>query len=126
MSAYSPFDHRPDKSLGRALKELLTPDDHRAFVTKIVVRAEREFRGAPTWASPWEVLSAWARPGLAAAVIVMIVALLGLPLRSGRDVQEATVDDALGRAAESEEQLTILHSPTPPDVNVVLASGFEN
>lgn len=126
MSGYSPFDHRPDKALGRALKELLTPDDHRDFVTKIVVRAEREFRGAPTWASPWEVLSAWTRPGLVAAMIVVVVTLFGLPGRSAADVQEATLDDALGRGAESEEQLSILNSLTPPDVNVVLASGIEN
>jgi hypothetical protein len=126
MSAYSPFDHRPDKALGRALRELLTPDDHRAFVTRIVVRAEREFRGASPWASPWEVLSAWTRPGLAAVVLVVIVTLFGLPGRSPVDKHEATLDDALGRAAEGEEQLSILHALTPPDVNVVLASGFEN
>ena len=123
MIANSPFDHRPDRRLGKALRELLTPKDHDAFVSQVVANARREFERAMS-PSPWDVLGAWMRPGLAAAAVLVLATLAGL--QNNQPVQYVTIDDELVGAAEDPEQRTVMYGPAAPDVDVVLVSGYEN
>ena len=122
MKTVSPFDHRPDQKLGKALRELLTPADHRAFVSQVVASARREFERA---ASPslWDVLGAWMRPGLAAAAVLVLATLAGL--QNNRSVEFATIDDELSAAAQDPEERTLMYGTVAPDANVVLVSTYE-
>jgi len=67
MSSSEPFDRRPDPSLGARLREALTPEEGTAFTRRVLVALD-----APTF---WDVLATWARPGLAAGIVLL--ALLG-------------------------------------------------
>src|SRR5690348_10203399 len=65
-----PFDHRPDRVLGEALRLALDPGDDAGgvFVARVLARAERI--GAASWDA---VLARWARAGVAAAVFVALI-----------------------------------------------------
>jgi hypothetical protein len=64
MTDHSPFDRARDAALGAALGDVLAVGDDAAFVRRVLERA-----GAPeTW---WEVLEGWARPGMAAALLLV-------------------------------------------------------
>ena len=115
----SPFDHRPLRDVGTALRELLEAGDNRAFVARVLaeVRALDMQRLRGDW---WEVLGAWARPGLvAAAALVALAVGLTLSAAPAEPVQQATADDAL-RAATEVSVLTV--AADPPDVAVILAA----
>ncbi|NOT09286.1 MAG: hypothetical protein HOP28_13910 [Gemmatimonadales bacterium] len=53
----SPFEHQPDETLGRLLREHLTGPAPEAFLREVRVAVA----GAPR-ADQWDVLSGWARP----------------------------------------------------------------
>ena len=115
----SPFDHRPLRDVGTALRELLEAGDNRAFVARVMaeVRALDMQRLRGDW---WEVLGAWARPGLvAAAALVALAVGLTLAAAPAGPVQQPTADDAL-RAATEVSVLTV--AADPPDVAVILAA----
>lgn len=115
----SPFDHRPLRDVGTALRELLEAGDNRAFVARVMaeVRALDMQRLRGDW---WEVLGTWARPGLvAAAALVALAVGLTLSAAPAGPVQQATADDAL-RAATEVSVLTV--AAAPPDVAVILAA----
>jgi hypothetical protein len=98
MTASSPFDHRPDPEIGAALRQLLTTTDDAAFAARVEAAAAPLFRrGTPGW---WEVLGAWARPGVAAALAVTATATLWLAVASLRSDRDVTIEDALRRAGE--------------------------
>ena len=108
------------------MREVLDPGDNAAFVRRVMARAE----AALAEGSWWEVLGAWARPGLAAAAIVagLVGVWAGSGLRSSGDIaviaweaDEATIDDALAGDADVTEPSFLLASPGRPDVDVVLA-----
>jgi len=63
MSADSPFDADRDLELGDALRELLTPGGNAEFVSRVLARL-------PATGSLWDVLAGWARPGIAAALLL--------------------------------------------------------
>ncbi len=77
----SPFESRPDETLGRLLREHLTGPDSAAFI----VRLRRALRDALV-ESPWESLSRWSRPGLVAAGVA--AAVLGWVALGGRRTVE--------------------------------------
>jgi hypothetical protein len=108
----SEFEHRPDVELGAALREALTPADDPAFVQRVVAAA-----GAMP-AAWWEVLRGWARPGLAAAL--MLAALAGFWL--GRSTAPAPVAAEDEPVLEGEHVAALFASPRPPDVDLVLAA----
>lgn len=64
----TPFDHRPDPVLGAALRRALASDGHAAFVARAMAHAEE-------WtATSWDrVLAGWARVGVVAAALIVIV-----------------------------------------------------
>ncbi len=121
MKANSPFNHRPDRGLGKALRELLTPTDHDAFVSHVVANARREFE-RPASLGPWDILGAWMSPGLAAAALLVLAALAGL--QGNRPVDHVTIDDELSATAQNVEQRVLMYGPAAPDVDVVLVSGY--
>ncbi len=68
MNSIDPFDSRPDPVLGARLRDCLDPADNAAFAAR--VRAK-----LPRGGGQWETLARWARPGIAAAL--MVAAALG-------------------------------------------------
>lgn len=63
MNANSPFGAGPDRELGDLLREALTPDGQADFVSRVLARL-------PESRSLWDVLAGWARPGIAAAILL--------------------------------------------------------
>jgi hypothetical protein len=63
MTSMDPFDSRPDPVLGARLRECLDPGDNAAFVARVRSRL-------PRYGSQWDTLARWARPGIAAALIL--------------------------------------------------------
>jgi hypothetical protein len=63
MNTESPFDPGPDRELGDLLREALTPNANSEFVSRVLARL-------PAAGSFWDVLAGWARPGIAAAVLL--------------------------------------------------------
>ena len=120
MNDRSPFDHRPDPALGRLLREALTAEDDETFVQRVVAAAPLDSVESGDW---WQVLTGWARPAMAAAVLAGALAL-GLWLRGPTLTVEsalAGVDDPLGGAADPASLPTYFASGQEPDVDVVLA-----
>jgi hypothetical protein len=115
----SPFDHRPQRDLGKTLRELLEAGDNRAFVARVMakVRALDIRRLHGDW---WKVLVAWARPGLVAAAALVVLAF-GWTLATAptAPVEQATAEEAL-RAATDASVLTV--AADPPDVGFILAA----
>jgi hypothetical protein len=121
----SPFSHRPDRELGRVIREALTTEGGQEFVDGVMAQAHRQAELGIESRTSWEVLGAWARPGLVAAVLLTIAALFGAREVAPPAVNEATIDDAISQAEEAPEQTTLLLSPDPPDADVVLAVVYE-
>ncbi len=121
----SPFDHRPLRDLAAALREVLQPVDNQAFVERVMDTARvgdrSMFRG-----DGWEVLSAWARPGLAAAAALVVLAVavsMSIGPRGPADV--VTIDDALQAPTALTAPSLLVAAPNPPDVDIVLAISSE-
>ena len=126
MRSFSPFDHRQDRELGGALRALLMGGEHRTFVEQVVAGARRHLVGVRRGSSWWDVLGAWSRPGLAAAMAMTAVAVwgaFGIPRTAEAD--PVTMDDVVAQSAESEEASFLL-SLDPPDADIVLTTYFEN
>ncbi len=64
----NPFDSTRDAALGQLLREELTPRDVDSFTARIL--GQLGGRG-----SSWDVLASWARPGIAASLL--LASLLG-------------------------------------------------
>ncbi len=116
---HSPFDHRPWRDLGRVLREVLEAGDNRVFVARVMAEI-RALDVRPFRSDWWEVLGAWARPGLvAAAVLVVLTMGLMISSRTTGAVEETTADDALQASTEA-SVLTV--AANPPDVGFILAT----
>lgn len=113
----TPFDHRPDPVLGAALARALDPadPDTRAFVARVLARAETARAAPPTW----EVLAGWAGRGIAAAALAAL--LVGLAVvQSSRE--PVGVEEAFTPSVESEATTALLSGTRPPDPSVVFAT----
>jgi hypothetical protein len=112
MTEHSPFDHTPDPAMGEALRTVLPVSGHREFVHRVLERV-----GTPeTW---WEVLGMWARPAVAAALL--LVAIGGFFL--GRLVGPADVYLAAEDAPQVVADLhvsTLFGDSALPDVEALL------
>jgi hypothetical protein len=86
---HNSFDAQPDPELGHLLRECLDAPDADGFAARVRVAmaAQRPADGS------WDVLARWARPGLAAAAIVIMS--LGVWLGRVAQQQPATLADAL-------------------------------
>jgi hypothetical protein len=105
-----PFDHRPDPVLGAALRNALSAEDHSTFVARVVAAL------AVPRTVHWDVLAAWARPGIAAAC----VAAVGVGLLVGMTQSPAPID--LVEAAASSSAQELVATIAPPDPAFVLVS----
>ncbi|MEO8138755.1 MAG: hypothetical protein ABI742_03860 [Gemmatimonadota bacterium] len=101
MTTNDPFDSRPDPVLGARLRECLDAGDHAAFVARVRARL-------PRTGSQWETLATWARPGIAAALI--LAASLGYWV-----VLQETRTASVGQATE------VASSDRPTDSDGLLA-----
>lgn len=121
MTNQSPFDHRRDAALGELLREALSAGDDDAFVARVVAGFETR-HGAPT---PFaEVLAAWARIGVAAALLIA-AATTYIAARSTPAIAPNGVEDVLAGTAVRLPPSALLTSQRPPDPNMVFASVFE-
>ena len=123
----SPFDHRPDRELGRALKSVLSGADEETFVQRVLERvAEMRGNGSPGLAW-WEVLDVWARPGLVAAALGLVAGVLiwtgGLAFGGQTTI---ALGDPLQSVRDSGVPATFLATAQPPSLNEVLALGLGN
>ncbi len=116
---HSPFDHRPWRNLGRVLREALAAGDNRVFVARVMAEI-RALDVRPFRSDWWEVLGAWARPGLAAAAAVVALTIgLTISSRTSGAVVETTADDALQASTEA-SVLTL--AANLPDVGFILGT----
>ena len=104
--AKTPFDHRPDRILGDALRAALAPHGQAEFVDRVMAAAARP--AAPLV----DVLARWARLGIAAA----LMAALAATLFANRGDRIAT-ESAVGADPEA-----VVAGVQAPEVGVVFAS----
>jgi hypothetical protein len=123
MNDEKTFDHRPDPELGAALRRALDPPrgDQAVFVARVMARYDEALTAStvPTW----EVLAAWARRGIAAALVAAVAGgfLLGRALQTP---EPETFDTAM--APTSGAGVAALVTATdPPDASIVFASLVE-
>lgn len=110
-----PFDHRPDRALGSALRAALAGDGEPAFVARVLARVGRPL-------AYWEVLASWSRAGITAAAATGLLASILV----GRSIAApaAPDPDLLASAATASARLLVA-APRPPDPGVVLAATSE-
>ncbi len=115
MSKHDPFDQRSDPVLGEALRQALSAPDDAAFARRVMARVTAP---AANW---WDVLGTWARPGLAAALVV--AALVGFWIGHAQGTHPAaTLEDPLSSAAQAAGAAPVLFDASrPPTMDVVLA-----
>ena len=111
----TPFDHRPDPALGGVLGRALAPGDQAAFVARVMAALDEAA------IAHWDVLASWARAGIAAAVVAVIVGGLLVARPAG---SPASLEDVLAVAAGPSAP-ALVAAPMPPDPSVVLISAEE-
>lgn len=102
-----------DRRLGDALRAVLTRPDEETFVRRVLARIEE----SGTW---WDVLGQWARPGLAAALLLAVAGGFWLGSRV-LPPAAAVFEDAPPAAGTAGRVASLLNAPEPPAVDVILA-----
>lgn len=125
MNGPSPFDHTQDPELGAALRAALSPADDAEFSRRVVAASDGAFAESlrPGW---WEVLAAWAWPGLAAALVLVAVTAVWLGVGQGSGNGPSGLGDPLAAVNGQLAVPALLASPGMPDVDIVLAVALEN
>lgn len=102
-----PFDSGRDPELGDALRRLLTQQDDPAFAARVVARL-------PDRATLRDQLARWARPGVAAAVLLAALGgyWLGLRQEDQRDSEPAPELAATDRPLNGEELMEVMLGTT--------------
>lgn len=122
----SPFDHRPQRDLGNALREALGPVDDQEFVDRVLedIRLIDLRRLRNDWL---EVLGAWVRPGLAAAAGLVVLALTTtMSMKSVAPGDDFTaIEDAVRAQTLETSTSELLAAPSPPQVDIILATSFD-
>ena len=120
MSDLSPFDHRPDAELGGWLRETLSGPDDGAFAERVLARVPAQMV-RESW---YDILGEWARPGLAAAAVLVMLAGFGLGryLAAPQSADEAATGIASAPAFDPD---TLLDSRDVPQVDVNLVMVYE-
>ncbi|MSR06822.1 MAG: hypothetical protein EXR93_07145 [Gemmatimonadetes bacterium] len=117
MTDNSPFDHRPDPELGDWLRGALSIPDEPAFVARVMAQVPAHM-ARENWL---DILGDWARPGLAAAAVLVMLAGFWL----GRIVTNPQGDDAIVASAGEFDPDTLLTTPDLPQVDVNLVMVYE-
>ena len=126
MNDEKTFDHRPDPELGAALRRALDPPrgDQVAFVARVMARYDQAL--ATSTVPTLEVLAAWARRGIAAALVAAVAGgfLLGRALRTSEpesfDATMAAMAPTSGPGVAA-----LVTASDPPDASIVFASLVE-
>ena len=123
MNDEKTFDHRPDPELGAALRRALDPPrgDQAAFVARVMARYDRAL--ATSTVPTLEVLAAWARRGIAAALVAAVAGgfLLGRALQT----PEPETFDAAMAPTSGPGVAALVAATDPPDASIVFASLVE-
>lgn len=122
MTTPSPFDHRPDPELGTALREVLAGADDARFARRVLAAAGTQLGPAAGWV---DVLTRWARPGLAAALALVAGVTFWLTTQSP-PANGAALADPLRVSDEGLAVPALFASTSDPDVDVVLAVALGN
>ncbi len=122
----SPFYHRPDRELGKALRVVLSGQDEAAFIKRVMARAAELQQEGSIGLAWWEVLGAWARPGLAAAVFGLIAGAMiwFAGLRFGNQPMNV-LGDPLQSVGDTGMPAAFLATLQPPNLDDILAIGLE-
>lgn len=123
MPDTSPFDHRPDPELGSALRQALDAGEDTGFVRAVLAAVDGMAVVVPgQW---WMVLTAWARPGLVAAMLLIAVAAFSLGVQIGKSsVQPTTAAAATDPLNPDSGQIAVpavMAGTEAPNVDYVLA-----
>jgi hypothetical protein len=120
MTVHDSFDHRPDPIIGRLLRDHLEVEGHDAFVVRMKAAARRERRsGRAVSVRVWDLLAGWFRPGMAAAVAILLGALISVGL--GEPASAVRFAEALGPTEAPAELL----AAEVPDPQVLLSPLLE-
>ena len=123
MNDEKTFDHRPDPELGAALRRALDPPrgDQVAFVARVMARYDQAL--ATSTVPTLEVLAAWARRGIAAALVAAVAGgfLLGRALQT----PEPESFDAAMAPTSGPGVAALVTASDPPDASIVFASLVE-
>jgi len=123
MNDEKTFDHRPDPELGAALRRALDPPrgDQAAFVARVMARYDQAL--ATSTVPTLEVLAAWARRGIAAALVAAVAGgfLLGRALQT----PEPETFDAAMAPTSGPGVAALVAATDPPDASIVFASLVE-
>lgn len=115
MTQHSPFDHTPDPVFGDALRDALAVGDDPGFVRQVLDR----IRAPEPW---WEILGDWARPSVAAALLVTAAGAFLLGRLVGPQPAGLAGDPGPGIGLEVTALLT---EGGPPDVESILGDGSQ-
>lgn len=106
------FGSERDGKLGDLLRQYLDPSNHPGFVRRVMV-------GLHATDNSWDVLSRWARPGIAAALAFIVGAATWVILQTGSEPQ------SLADAVRPGDAPAPLFSVTQPDNDLVLEAVLE-
>ncbi|HEV8123275.1 MAG TPA: hypothetical protein VGP80_03455 [Gemmatimonadales bacterium] len=106
------FGSERDRKLGDLLRQYLEPSDHPGFVRRVMV-------GLHATDNSWDVLSRWARPGIAAALAFILGAATWVILQTAAEPQ------SLSDAMLPGDAPAPLFSATRPDNELVLEVVLE-
>ena len=115
MNEHSAFDNEADRELGDALRAALSPAGGDAFVRGVMARLDEPV-------SSWDVLGAWARPGMAAALLLAA----GGGFWFGRSVRTpdppVAVEEALTVTVGNGAMTALVSSSRPPAIDVLFVN----
>jgi hypothetical protein len=126
MPDASPFDHRPDRELGDALRQALSDGNDARFAQRVVAAADQVYGDLGANLQWWSTLTEWARPGLVAAMLVIAIAAFSAGLWVGRGSAtaangSAVLGDPLGSDSQQLTVPVLLAGRQVPDVDEVLS-----
>jgi hypothetical protein len=122
MTHGSAFGHRPDEELGAVLREAFTVEGDAQFVRRVLAAMDLA-GGAEATAPWWTVLTAWARPGLVAALLAaaMVGFTLGVIVSRPAAMNGAALGDPLRTENEQLPWPVLLTRSTAPSADEMLA-----
>lgn len=103
----TPFDHRPDAVLGRALRAALSGADDAAFVARVKAAGDAAHPGH------WEVLASWAHAGIVAATAALVG---GLMIGSAAAPKAQAYDLVASAASPAARRMVVTARPPHPSV----------
>jgi hypothetical protein len=125
MSESLPFDARPDQELGNVLRAALTSGDESAFVARVMAARDRLEMATHSDVPLWQVLRAWARPGLAAALALAAGATIWAAAAARRNETEPTLETVFMARAQTVAPAFLVATTAPPSFDRALASSLE-